>query len=64
MGNQISEAHDKFRNEPALPMPKEFVPNTQGFKLSNHHTEGPSKVGHGRHLVRVNLVVDACICNV
>ncbi|KAI0207377.1 hypothetical protein LSAT2_007971 [Lamellibrachia satsuma] len=43
MGNQISEAHDRFCNEPPLPTPKEFVPNPQGFNLSSHHTEGPSK---------------------
>ena len=45
MGNQTSETHDRFRNEPQIPADvKEFVPNPQGFNLSNHHTDGPSKV--------------------
>ena len=44
MGYQTSETHEKFRNEQdTIPHP-EFTPNPQGFVLSNHHTDGPSKV--------------------
>ena len=45
MGNQTSETHDRFRNQPGISEPKEFVPNPQGFNLHSHHTEGPAKVG-------------------
>ena len=44
MGNQTSETHDQFRQQPGISTPKEFVPNPQGFLLSNHHTDGPAKV--------------------
>ena len=44
MEYQTSETHEQFRNEPdTIPAP-EFTPNPQGFMLSNHHTDGPSKV--------------------
>ena len=44
MGYQTSETHEQFRNQPdTIPAP-EFDPNPQGFMLSNHHTDGPSKV--------------------
>ena len=43
MGYQASETHDKFRNQPGLPEPKEFVVNPQGFTLDHHLTNGPAK---------------------
>ena len=44
MGYQTSETQEKFRNEKdTIPNP-EFAPDPQGFMLSNHHTDGPSKV--------------------
>lgn len=45
MGNQTTETHDRFRAQPdtLAERPKEFDPNPQGFVLSNHHTDGPSK---------------------
>ena len=44
MGNETSEAHEQFRNQPGLSMGGEFTQNPQGFVLNNHHIEGPSKV--------------------
>ena len=45
MGNESSETHDRFRAQPAMPTePNEFVVDPKGFNLSNHHTDGPSKV--------------------
>ncbi len=44
MGYQTSETHEKFRNEPDTIPVGQFTPNPQGFLLSNHHTNGPSKV--------------------
>ncbi|ELU15411.1 hypothetical protein CAPTEDRAFT_224565 [Capitella teleta] len=45
MGNQTSETHDRFRAEPDVlaERPRDFAVNPQGFVLSNHHTNGPSK---------------------
>lgn len=43
MGNQCTETHEQFRAQPGLSEPKEFVPNPQGFILSSHHSDGPSK---------------------
>ncbi len=44
MGYQTSETHDQFRNEPDTIPVGQFAPDPQGFVLSNHHTDGPSKV--------------------
>ena len=45
MGNQASEMHDKYRNQPQIPPDvKEFVPNPRGFNLDGHLTHGPSQV--------------------
>ena len=57
MGYQTSETHEKFRNEQdTIPHP-EFTPNPQGFVLSNHHTDGPSKVKKIPKTGRLNLFV-------
>lgn len=46
MGHQTSETHEQFRAQPDIlaERPREFDLNPQGFILSNHLTDGPSKV--------------------
>ena len=44
MGYQTSETHEEFRAQPDTIPVGQFTPNPQGFILSNHHIDGPSKV--------------------
>ena len=45
MGHQSSEMKDKYRGEPEVTMETRFNNNFQPFTLSDHHKNGPSKVG-------------------
>lgn len=43
MGNQTTETHAQFSNQPGITQPTDFQGGPQPFNLKNHHDEGPSK---------------------
>ena len=44
MGDQTSEMKDKYKGEPEVTMDTRFSERLLPPKLSDHHSDGPSKV--------------------